>query len=236
VTDDTVASASPAPIPKQKVWDAPVRLVHWLLVFLVAFSWWTAEEGEMQWHYWSGLAIVGLLVFRVYWGFAGPETARFGSFVTGPGAVLSYTGKLFKPDYRATFGHNPLGALSVIAILLALIVQVGLGLFASDTDGLESGPLSPYVSYEFSKDAGDLHEDAFNILLILIGLHIAAIVFYLLVKRINLIGPMITGSRKAGGVEGPASGIAPVPVWRFLTGVALAVLVVFLIVWVPTTR
>jgi len=236
VTDETVASASPAPTPKQKVWDAPVRLVHWLLVFLVAASWWTAEEGEMQLHYWSGLAIVGLLVFRVYWGFAGPETARFSRFVKGPGAVVSYTGKLFKPDYRASFGHNPLGALSVVAILLALIAQVGLGLFASDTDGLESGPLSPYVSYEFAKDAGDLHEDAFNILLILIGLHIAAIVFYLLVKRINLVGPMITGSRKAEGVDGPASGIAPVPLWRFLIGVALATLVVFLIVWVPTTR
>ena len=236
MTDETVASASPAPTPKQKVWDAPVRLVHWLLVFLVAASWWTAEEGEMQLHYWSGLAIVGLLVFRVYWGFAGPETARFSRFVKGPGAVVSYTGKLFKPDYRASFGHNPLGALSVVAILLALIAQVGLGLFASDTDGLESGPLSPYVSYEFAKDAGDLHEDAFNILLILIGLHIAAIVFYLLVKRINLVGPMITGSRKAEGVDGPASGIAPVPLWRFLIGVALATLVVFLIVWVPTTR
>ncbi len=236
MTDDTVASTSRAPTPKQKVWDAPVRLVHWMLVFLVAFSWWTAEEGEMQWHYWSGLTIVGLLVFRVYWGFAGPETARFSRFVKGPGAILSYTAKLLKPDYRATFGHNPLGALSVIAILLALIAQVGFGLFASDTDGLESGPLSPYVSYEVSQDAGDLHEEAFNILLILIGLHIAAIVFYLVAKRINLIGPMITGSRMAEGLDGPRSGIAPVPVWRFLLGVAIAVATVFLIVWLPTTR
>ncbi len=190
----------------------------------------------MQLHYWSGLTIVGLLVFRIYWGFAGSETARFSKFIKGPGPLLSYTGKLFKPDYRAAFGHNPLGALSVIAILLALIAQVGLGLFASDTDGLESGPLSPYVSYEVSKDAGNLHEDAWDILLILIGLHIAAIVFYLIVKRINLITPMITGSRKTDRAEGPASGIAPVPLWRFLIGVALAALAVFLIVWVPTTR
>ena len=236
MTDDTVAAAPPAPTPQQKVWDAPVRLVHWLLVFLVAVSWWTAVEGEMQWHYWSGLTIVGLLVFRIYWGFAGPETARFSRFVKAPGDVLSYAGKLFRPNYRASFGHNPLGALSVIAILLALIAQVGLGLFASDTDGLESGPFSPYVSYEFSKDAGDLHEDAWNILLILIGLHIAAIAFYLIAKRINLIGPMITGSRKADDVEGPRAGIAPVPLWRFLLGVAIAALTVFLIVWLPTTR
>ena len=73
-------------------------------------------------------------------------------------------------------------------------------------------------------------------MLILIGLHIAAIVFYLVAKRINLIGPMLTGSRKAGDVEGPTAGIAPVPLWRFLMGVAIAGLTVFLIVWLPTTR
>lgn len=227
MTDE--AAASPAPAPKQKVWDAPVRLVHWLFVFFVAFSWWTAEEGEMQWHFWSGLTIVGLVVFRIYWGFAGPETARFARFIRGPGDIIGYAGKLFRADYRASFGHNPLGALSVVAILLALAAQVGLGLFATDTDGLESGPLSRYVSYEFSRAAADLHEDAFDILLWLIVLHVAAIAFYLIVKRINLIGPMITGARKGGEVEGPASGIAPVPLWRFLLGVAISVAVVWLV-------
>ena len=225
------------PVPStQKVWDAPTRLVHWLFVFCVAFSWWTVENDRMDWHYLSGLTLLGLLVFRIYWGFAGPETARFAQFVKGPRAVIGYMPKLLKPNYRAAFGHNPLGALSVVAILGALITQVTLGLFASDTDGLYSGPLSSYVDYDVSKDAGDLHEDAFNILLILIGLHIAAIFFYLVVKRINLIGPMLTGRRKAENVEGPPSGIAVVPIWRFLIGVALAALIVFLIVWIPTTR
>ncbi|MFT3723400.1 MAG: cytochrome b/b6 domain-containing protein [Hyphomonadaceae bacterium] len=227
MTDE--AAASPAPTPKQKVWDAPVRLVHWLFVFLVAFSWWTAEEGEMQWHFWSGLTIVGLLVFRIYWGFAGPETARFARFIKGPGHIIGYAGKLFRKDYRASFGHNPLGALSVVAILLALAAQVALGLFATDTDGLESGPLSRYVSYELSRAAADLHEDAFDILLWLIVLHVAAIVFYLIVKRTNLIGPMITGNRRSGDGEGPASGIAPVPLWRFVLGVAISVAAVWLI-------
>jgi cytochrome b len=221
------AAARPA---RRKVWDAPTRLVHWLLAGLVAFSWWSAEEHHMDWHRWSGLAVVGLLVFRLYWGFAGPETARFARFVKGPGAVLAYAGKLFRADYRAGFGHNPLGALSVVAILLALIAQVGLGLFAMDTDGLESGPLARYVSYDFAEAAGDLHEDAFNILLALIGLHIAAIAFYLLAKRINLIGPMITGSRRAEGADGPPAGIGQTPLWRFLLGVALAAGVVWLIV------
>ena len=223
------APASLAAASKQKVWDAPVRLFHWLIVFLVAFSWWTAEEGELQWHFWSGLAVVGLIVFRIYWGFAGPETARFARFVRGPGDVVSYVAKLFDKDYRASFGHNPLGALSVIAILFALAAQVGLGLFASDTDGLESGPLSRYVSYEFSRAAANLHEDAFDILLWLIVLHVAAIAFYLIVKRINLVGPMITGSRASGDVQGPAAGIAPVPLWRFGLGVVISLAIVWLI-------
>jgi cytochrome b len=218
-------TATPA---KQKVWDAPTRLVHWLFAGLVAFSWWSAEEHHMDWHRLSGLTVVGLLVFRIYWGFAGPETARFSRFVKGPGAVLSYAGKLLRPDYRATFGHNPLGALSVVAILLALVAQVSLGLFAMDTDGLESGPLARFVSYEFAEAAGDLHEDAFNILLALIGLHIAAIVFYLVAKRVNLIGPMVTGVRSAGA-DGPPAGIAPVPLWRLALGIVLAVAVVWLV-------
>ncbi|MEQ1783810.1 MAG: cytochrome b/b6 domain-containing protein [Hyphomonadaceae bacterium] len=220
--------APPAP-STQKVWDAPTRLVHWLFVFCVAFSWWTVENDRMDWHYLSGLTLLGLLVFRIYWGFAGPETARFTQFIKGPRAVLGYLPKLLKPNYRAAFGHNPLGALSVVAILGALITQVTLGLFASDTDGLESGPLSRYVDYDFAKDAGDLHEDFFNVLLVLIGLHIAAIIFYLVVKRTNLIGPMLTGKRRSENVEGPASGIAPVPLWRFAIGVVIAVGLVWVV-------
>jgi cytochrome b len=211
------------------VWDAPTRLFHWLIVGLVAFSWWTAEEHMMDWHRISGLTVVGLLVFRIYWGFAGPETARFSRFIKGPGAVLGYMGKLFKPNYRAAFGHNPLGALSVIAIIIALVAHVALGLFAVDVDGIESGPLSRHVDFDTGRLAAEWHEVSFNILLVLIGLHIAAIAFYLVVKRINLIGPMITGSRKAGDVEGPPEGIARVPLWRFALGAVIAFGVVWLI-------
>lgn len=214
---------------RQKIWDLPTRLVHWLIVFLVCFSWWTAEERHMQWHYWSGLTLLGLLVFRIYWGFAGPETSRFASFIKGPREVLKYASRLLRGDYKPGFGHNPLGAISVLAILLALSAQVGLGLFASDTDGLESGPLSRYVSYEFSRSAGELHEDAFKILLVLIGLHILAIGFYLAVKKINLIGPMVTGRRTADEPEGPPTGIAGAPAWRVAIGAAASILAVWLI-------
>lgn len=214
---------------KQRVWDLPTRLTHWLFVVGVAFSWWSAEEGQMQWHVWSGLTLLGLLVFRIYWGFAGPETARFAHFIKGPRAVIGYAGKLFKPNYRAAFGHNPLGALSVIALLLALIFQVSLGLFATDTSYVASGPLNHLVDSDTADEITDLHEDFFNWLLVLIGLHLAAIIFYLVVKRLNLIAPMLTGSRRAENAEGPPAGIAPVPLWRFVIGVALALAVVWLV-------
>jgi cytochrome b len=213
----------------QKVWDVPTRLVHWSLVILIALSWWSVENKRMDIHYWSGLTVVGLIVFRIYWGVAGPETARFSRFIKGPRAVLGYVGKLFRPDYRASFGHNPLGALSVIALLLAVATQAGMGLFASDTSYVSSGPLSNLVDYETSEQITELHEDFFNVLLAVIGLHLAAIVFYLVGKRINLIGPMITGRRKAVNVEGPQAGIAPISLLRLAIGVALAVGLVWFI-------
>jgi len=215
--------SAPATAPAaQKVWDVPTRLVHWALAIGIATSWWSVENKQMDIHYWSGLTVLGLLVFRLYWGFAGPDTARFSHFIKGPAAVFGYVPKLFSKDYRAAFGHNPLGALSVVALLLAIIVQVGLGLFATDTDGLFAGPLNRHIDYGTAKDVTDLHEDFFNVLLALILLHLAAIAFYLAVKRINLIGPMLTGKRRGENLTGPAHGIEPIPLWRLAIGLALA--------------
>jgi cytochrome b len=223
-------SAPPAPeLPVQKVWDVPTRLVHWLLAGGVAFSWWSVENKQMDLHYWSGLTLLGLLVFRLYWGFAGPETARFAHFIKGPVAVFGYIPKLLSKDYRAAFGHNPLGALSVVALLLAIITQVGLGLFASDTDGLYAGPLNRHIDYDTAEQVTEFHEDFFNVLLALILLHLAAITFYLVVKRINLIGPMLSGKRRGENLTGPASGIEPIPLWRLALGIALAVGVVWFV-------
>ena len=213
----------------QKVWDVPTRLVHWALAIGIATSWWSVENKQMDIHYWSGLTVLGLLVFRIYWGFAGPQTARFSHFIKGPAAVLGYIPKLFSKDYRAAFGHNPLGALSVVALLVAIIVQVGLGLFATDTDGLFAGPLNRHIDYDTAKDVTGFHEDFFNVLFALILLHLAAIAFYLVVKRINLISPMLSGKRRGTNLTGPATGIGPIPLWRLALGVALAVGVVWLV-------
>lgn len=215
------------PAQPQKVWDGATRLFHWSLAGLFLFSWWTAEEHLMNWHRISGFTILGLLVFRIYWGFAGPNTARFAHFIKGPVTTLRYAAGLFGPQHKETAGHNPVGALSVIAMLLALVAQVTLGLFAMDTDGIESGPLARFISYDQAELAGELHETMFDVLLVLVGLHIAAIAFYLIVKRANLIGPMITGRRRFSQAVDAFVGA---PLWRLALGIALAGLVVWLVI------
>ncbi len=175
------------------IWDGPTRLFHWLLVLLIAGAWWTAEQGELEWHFRIGTAIGGLLVFRIVWGLIGGSTARFAGFVRGPRAAIDYLRGRAPP----AIGHNPLGALSVVAMLGLLCLMVGLGLVSTDEDGLFLPPLSHLVSLETSEAAHDLHEQVFDILLVLIGLHVAAILFHALVRRRNLIGPMVTGTGTA---------------------------------------
>lgn len=178
------------------MWDLPLRLFHWTLAGLIGFSWWSAENHHMDWHIWSGFGVMTLLLFRLLWGFFGSSTARFSSFVRGPSAVRDYLGGKWQG-----IGHNPLGALSVIAMLVVIAAQVGLGLVAEDEDGLFAGPLASLVSFETSAAATEIHESLFNVILALIALHVAAILFYRL-RGQKLIMPMITGGGEAAaGVE-----------------------------------
>jgi cytochrome b len=192
MTDPDAAAFTAAP-ESIAVWDLPTRLFHWVLVGLIGFSWWTGEQGPEDLHMCSGYAVLTLLIFRLLWGICGSSTARFSSFVRGPRAVADYLGRMRN---WPGVGHTPVGALSVIALLVILFVQVGTGLIQTDDDGLVEGPLAPLVSYETSELAHDLHETTFNLLLILIGLHVAAIIFYRLVLGKKLLGPMITGKAK----------------------------------------
>jgi cytochrome b len=207
-------------------WDVPTRLTHWLFVGCVAFSWWTAEERLMNWHRYSGYTLLGLLLFRIYWGFAGSSTARFASFLSGPRAVLEYF-KLSREQRVRIIGHTPLGSWSVLALLLAMLVQVTLGLFATDLDGLESGPLSHLVSFDGGRAFAEAHELSFDVLIVLVGVHVAAILFYLLYDRNDLTRPMLSGRKQ---VVGKVAGMQRVAAWRLWTGVALATLVIWMIV------
>lgn len=197
---------------KQPIWDLPVRLFHWTLVGLIALSWWSAEEHLYDVHLYSGLAIFTLIVFRVLWGLFGSSTARFSGFVRGPGAIRDY----LQGKWHG-IGHNPLGALSVLALLLLVGWQAGLGLFASDEDGLLLGPLSGLISIDASEQVTELHEALFNILLFVIGVHVLAVLIYLLGKKKNLIGPMVTG-------KGEVDPAAP-PMQRGKAWVAVACLI-----------
>ena len=209
--------AEPSGGVRATLWDGPVRIVHWLLVVLIAFSWWASED-HMNWHRWSGYAIIGLVVFRLYWGVAGGGAARFASFVKGPRAVAAYAATVGRRDVATTPGHNPLGALSVLAILTVLLVQVGTGLFAVDVDAFEGGPLSDRVSFDLGRQIAEWHELSFRALQALVVLHVAAVLFYWIWKRTNLIGAMVTGKRTLP--RGP--GLARAPAWRLAAGGVLA--------------
>ena len=189
---------------KLPIWDLPIRLFHWVLVGLIAFSWWSAEYHYDDVHIWLGIAVLTLLIFRVLWGFFGSSTARFANFIRGPRAVFGY----LRGEWRG-IGHNPLGALSVVALLGLVSLQVGLGLIASDEDGLMQGPLVNLVSIGVSDTATELHEELFNVLLALIGLHIAAILYYRF-KGKKLVSPMITGK---GEVEPGVQPMRPGKGW-----------------------
>ena len=202
---------------RARLWDGPTRLVHWALVALIGFAWWSAEAGKLQWHRWAGYAVLGLLVFRLVWGFAGSASARFASFVKGPAATLAYARTLPSRARTDLPGHNPLGAWSVLAIFGVLIVQVITGLFATDIDQLDSGPLSDRVSFELSRSFSRWHHWSFQALEALVVLHLAAVVFYLAYKRANLIAAMITGRQRFD--EDPKLAFAPP--WRALV-VAIA--------------
>ena len=198
------------------VWDVPTRLFHWSLAGLFVFSWVSAENGLMDWHRISGETLVGLITFRLLWGFVGGSTARFASFVAGPGKALAY----LRGNGGTAAGHNPMGGWSVLALLSLIAVQVGTGLFSVDTDGLESGPLSYLVSFEAGRKAAGVHHLAFNLTLLLVIVHIAAILFYRFVKRRNLVTPMITGRDRELPPGTP--GLTAAPVSRFAIVAALA--------------
>jgi cytochrome b len=207
------------------VWDLPTRAFHWLIVLLVPALWWTGEEHMHDLHLLLGEVALGLILFRLIWGLIGSSTARFAGFVRGPGAILAY----LRGARPAGVGHNPLGALSVLALLFLLANAVGLGLFAIDEDGHAPGPLSHLVSYDSARILAERHEQVFWILVGFVGLHVAAILYYLVVRRDNLVTPMVTGARAAAQGEAP---MIAAPAWRFAIAASLA----FLLTWVIAAR
>ncbi len=186
---------SAAPVPT-RVWDLPTRLFHWLLAAAVIGCVVTAKIGgnAMLWHTRLGFCVLALIVFRLVWGLVGGHWSRFVRFIYAPGTLVRYLRGQARPDEHLDVGHSPTGALSVFAILAVLAVQVGLGL-VSDDEIAFLGPLNRYVSTETGLLATSLHKTWGQWLIIgLVVLHVLAIVVYL-VKRQNLLKPMIDGDK-----------------------------------------
>lgn len=207
-----------------RVWDLPVRVMHWSLVIGIAVCWWSGVNNELEYHTYSGYAVLWIVLLRLYWGLVGSSTARFVNFVRGPKAILDYAATLHRRDTPHSHGHNALGAISIVLMLGLVLAVVILGLFAVDVDGLYSGPMSLYVSFKQGRKLAHLHYDWFNILLWVIGLHLAAVIFYFLHKRQNLVGPMISGKRQGTASEAE---MTHVPLWRFVIGAVIVTAIVY---------
>jgi cytochrome b len=179
---------------KRLIWDLPLRLFHWLFASSIVASYVTAKLGFdwMQWHFYLGYWTIGLLVFRILWGFFGPRHARFGTFMRNPSAIWLYVKQMFSRSGVRSIGHNPAGGLMVILMLVLVAIQAGTGLFTTDAVVWE-GPYYPSVSESTASFLSTVHNWNFNFIIGAVGLHVAAILFYGLYKKQNLVVPMLHG-------------------------------------------
>lgn len=178
---------------EKRIWDLPVRITHWSLAFSFFGAFITAEV-NFTIHMWFAFLCLTLVIFRVFWGLIGSQTARFTQFVKAPKAAANYLLGLLKFKPQHFWGHNPLGGYVVLAILGLMAVVVMAGTFASD-DGFY-GPWARSVSHGASDLLKDLHEVLANFLMFIVAVHIAAVLFYKFILRDDLIKPMVTGTRE----------------------------------------
>ena len=181
---------------REKIWDPVTRLWHWVLALAIGVGWSFGKFMDfdtIEWHFYLGYLVIGLMVFRLLWGFIGPAPVRFKTILPTPSATLKYLKTLGRREPSGSPGHNPLGSLSVIAMLLVITAQPLTGLFIESEDFFESAPLNTYVSEAVANRLNWWHHTLSDIVLVLVVLHVAAILFYLVWKRENLIKPMING-------------------------------------------
>ncbi len=174
------------------VWDLWTRVFHLLLIASVTGSLVTAEIGPLSLHYACGLTTLGLILFRLLWGLFGSATSRFSHFVKGPRAMLGYLKGVLRRKPSHTLGHNPVGGAMVVLLLAMIGLQSATGLFMSD-DILFEGPLYPYAPAWLQKVFSAWHDGPGNLIMVLIGIHLASSLFYFFWKRENLVRPMIGG-------------------------------------------
>jgi cytochrome b len=177
------------------IWDLPLRLFHWGLVIAVIGAIASAKNGFTFWHEKMGLTILGLLGFRIIWGFAGSYHARFVNFMVGPHRVVSYLKARFAGGRGHEPGHAPTGAYATLALIVVLAVMASLGTMAND-DILYEGPLASYVG-EFSDDATKYHHLMEKLVFLVIALHLLAMIVYRYILKISLVPAMVHGGHDA---------------------------------------
>lgn len=185
-----------------RIWDLPTRVFHWALALCVVGSFVTVKIGgnAMVWHGRIGVTVVGLLAFRLVWGFVGSTHARFSQFVRRPHAIKDYIRGRWQGE-----GHNPLGALSVLAMLGTLLLLVATGMFANDDIAFE-GPLYALVGKEFSDRVAGIHRLIEPLTILLVLAHLGAIAYYVRFRKQTLIMPMITGWKVGAGETAKGGG------------------------------
>jgi cytochrome b len=211
-----------------RVWDRSIRLFHWLLVLLIVSAYVTrtyVDDPTLYLHRLNGYCVLTLLLFRLLWGLVGSSTARFGSFIPGPGAIVRYGAALLRGRRLHYFGHNPLGSLLIVALLLAVAAQASTGLFTSD-DAIAQGPLYDHVSEATSKLAGRYHARGFWIILALAAIHIVANLTYQFGLRDRVITAMVTGTKPPGSYV-DAHPVRLAPAWRAAVCLAVSVTLVW---------
>lgn len=200
---DNTGSGAAAPAPR-RIWDLPTRLLKWAIAGVVAVNWYIGENlsfTNIDTHFLLGYIAGGLLVARLLWGFVGSKTARFSTVFADIFRIGGYAGTLFQRKPSNWFGHTPTGALWLIVFLIVLAGQVVTGLYSFSDSYFSSGPLAETVDEATRLQFVSLHHLLSKALLLLVGLHIAAVVFYGVWKRENLVRPMITGKRPAEDVS-----------------------------------
>jgi len=186
-----------------RVWDLPIRLFHWAIVVLIFAAWLTQELDRMDLHIWVGYTILALLLFRLVWGFIGSDTARFGRFLKSPAAAARHLAHIRRREADQEVGHNAAGGWMVLVMLALIGVQAGTGLFSND-DGDTEGPLMHLVAKDQSDWLSHIHSLNFKFIEGVIVLHVLAIIAYAVLKRQDLVRPMITGKKMM-----PADAMAP---------------------------
>lgn len=215
---------SASSLQRVKIWDPWIRLVHWGLVALLAVSWWSVENDRMDLHVLSGELTLGLLLFRIGWGLWGSDTARFSRFLRSPIAALAHLRHMTRREADTEMGHNAAGGWMVLAMLALLLLQTATGLFAGDFYDVH-GPLAGRVSGALNDLASKVHEFNFNLILTAVGLHVAAVLLYALLKRQDLVRPMVTGvKRLPADIARRAPRLAP-PAWALGWAAVVAVAV-----------